>query len=86
MSNLHKMVSLRIQCEPGHNLKPPPCSLTLPVDNLLMFCQNCLPFPVLKGPELEHLLNDPDSSFPYPAEELNKSDTDSPLSVSSPKS
>jgi len=55
-----------------------PCSLKLPVDNLLIFCQKLLPRPEVKGPELDCLSNLPDPVY--------ISDVDNPLSVSGSES
>lgn len=73
------------QWEPGRNLNIIPCSLTLPPEFLLILCQKCLALPVLRGPELEYLLNDPDGCLPNLADVLNNSDTESPVSASRPE-
>lgn len=70
-----------LQREPDRTMSDDdPCSLRLPVDNLLIFCQNLLPPPDAKGPELDTL-----SNLPEPVN-ISDTETESPLSVSGSES
>uniref|UniRef100_A0A7C9ET11 Uncharacterized protein n=1 Tax=Opuntia streptacantha TaxID=393608 RepID=A0A7C9ET11_OPUST len=61
-----------------------PCSLTLPWDILLIFCQNRGPRDILMGPEAEFPRKEPNVCASALADTLKISDTERPFSRSCP--